>query len=389
MDTDMETAESIQADVFVPTKLLRDKIRQFSQRHREELRAKSKDALRFGLGEIHAQVEELNNITVKDVLGLVKRIKRRKHASVEEMYRFSHAFLQSIDNIKIFAKEPGALQIIIKELTGIDSERQIGAVECLCNLSLGEAPVCEKIANLAGSYLVTYLDSLDERLKRTSLWTIANIMATSAKAALVVVQMEIVSKLWNLYIDDSGDKDLTSDFREDAAVCLQLLVVQNRQVLRMEDLNFIKCNMCLKKRDGIGAEYHLQLLFHGEAINPKRELNMEESIYLIDYILENLCTIDGFTSISNRLRLLYGIRLLANILACQPHALNVLLQHIKEVFNTNVEDMFNKMFAYRSQRLTMELIYLLRQLLSLQENETQPILTLENLRIANMDSCMT
>ncbi|XP_036328877.1 uncharacterized protein LOC118741132 [Rhagoletis pomonella] len=383
MDTDCEEPQSSQA-VTVPTELLREKVRIFSQRHRELQRAKSNDALRFGLGEITKKVEELDNLTEKDVNGLITRIKRRKHASVEDMYRLNHAFLQSMDHIKLFAKAPGALHVIVKELTGIDSERQIGAVECLCNLSLGEAPVCDKIGNMAGSYLVTYLDSIDERLKRTSLWTIANIISTSQKASETLVQMEIVPKLWRLYVDDSGDKDPTADFREDAAICLQLLVVYNQRVLRAEDLLFINEHMCKKKRSSGAGEYHLQILFHTEWNG--MELSMEHTNYLIEFILSNLCNTEDFLNISNRLRILYGIRFLANILACQPHALGVLMQQIRVVWNTSLENILNKIFEFGEKELTVETIYLLRHLVPQQEEVGQQLpCKLENLRIPKFD----
>ncbi|XP_054744110.1 uncharacterized protein LOC129248547 [Anastrepha obliqua] len=385
MNTDSEKAQSSQGDPVL-TQFLREKLREISQHQRELHRAKSKDALRFGLGEINKKVEEINNLTVKDVEGLITRIKRRKHASVEEMYQLSHAFLQSMDHIKLFAKVPGILHIIVKELTGIDSGRQIGAVECLCNLSLGEAPVCEKITNTAGSYLVTYLDSLDDRLKRTSLWTIANTVSTSQKAAQTIVQMEIIPKLWDLYVDDSGDTDPTNDFREDAAICLQLLVASNNRVLRAQDLLFIKEHMCKKKRSSLAGEYHLQLLFHTEVVNPMMDLTMEQTIYLVEFTLDNLCTTEDFISISNRLRILYGVRLLTNMLVGQPHTLGVLTQQIRDAWNTNLEDILNRIFEFEEKELTLETIYLLRHLVPQQEvvGQTLPC-QLENLRIPKFD----
>lgn len=49
-------------------------------------------------------------------------------------------------------------------LLGTKSEPQMLAVECLCNLSLGSEADCEKIAQRAGSYLHTFLQSSNESL---------------------------------------------------------------------------------------------------------------------------------------------------------------------------------------------------------------------------------
>lgn len=82
------------------------------------MRADARDALRFGLGEIKDQIRQLLALNEDDVIGLATRIKRHKKASPEDMYRLSHAFLQSNENISAFNKIPGAINVLIKSLTG-------------------------------------------------------------------------------------------------------------------------------------------------------------------------------------------------------------------------------------------------------------------------------
>lgn len=55
------------------------------------------------------------------------------------------------------------LKQILRPL-GIKTESQILAVECLCNLSLGSEHSCERIAQRAGTYLHTFLQSSNESL---------------------------------------------------------------------------------------------------------------------------------------------------------------------------------------------------------------------------------
>lgn len=98
--------------------VLRSKIRGYAREQRQECRIQAKDSLRLGLGQIKKEVATLEDLGTKDVLGLASRIKRRKHATSEDLYRLALAFLQGNENINAFAAIPGAIQVLIKELTG-------------------------------------------------------------------------------------------------------------------------------------------------------------------------------------------------------------------------------------------------------------------------------
>lgn len=268
-------------------------------------------------------------------------------------------------------------------LIGIDSGRQIGALECLCNLSLGEAPLCEKIIDQAGRNLVQCLDSVDERLKRTSLWIIANTISTSSKAAQTIVQLDIVPKLFFIYIE-SGDKNIANEFREDAAVCLQILVMGKHRAARKEDITFIKDNMIKKCRISVAAEYHLKIMFHADIVNPKSELNIEQTHHLMDFILGNLCTTPDFVSIANRLRIVYAIRVLSNMVQCVPKAIDTMKQQLRGVWNTHLEDLLNKVFDFQEDLLSLEVVYLIRNLIH--DKSSQPLpCQLDRLQVPNID----
>ena len=116
---DFQAPITIEEPQVIRTTLkMREKIRDYTKSNREQLRASTSDSLRFGIGEIKARIQELDNLTEKDVIGLAGRMKRRKHATNEDMYRLSHAFLQDDRNIQAFNKIPGAIQVLVKELTG-------------------------------------------------------------------------------------------------------------------------------------------------------------------------------------------------------------------------------------------------------------------------------
>lgn len=347
---------------IIPTEALREKIRKYSKNIRDIKRNNENDSLRFGLGEIQSKIIELENLTEKDVQGLANRIKRRKHATAEDMYRLSHAFLQGIENIRAFSMIPGAIQTLVKELTGTDAEQQFHASETLCNLSLGEPPVCEKIASMAGSYLVTYLDCTEERIKRTCLWTLTNILATGGKGAYALMSMEIVPKLMTLYLQNDNE----NDYRKDAAIALDVIASGSveAKLLRPSDLECLFHKFHTKDRTTPGAEYHLRILFNSGIIIPSTDLSREQVKYLVNFSIANLSETENFEGIVNRMKILYAIRMLANLVALDSTCVNVFL----ELWNVNLYRIINPLFELRDKQLSIEILWLFKNIASIQGN---------------------
>lgn len=166
---------------------IRSNLREHRKIERLNCRNDSSDAYRVGVVAIKDIIDDLDNITEKDVTGLASRIKRKKSATEEDLNRLSHAFLLNIENIVTFSKITGALNVIVKELTGEatwlffliscfisnkncfckignDSTKRILACECLCNFSLGNEVCCAKLTLAAGSYLIMFLENTHQRL---------------------------------------------------------------------------------------------------------------------------------------------------------------------------------------------------------------------------------
>lgn len=77
------------------------------------------DNLRITLGDVEDQSVNLQTFNPNDVLEIIIKIKRQRHASATELLKLSHAFLQSAENINCFVNTAGALPVIVKELTGM------------------------------------------------------------------------------------------------------------------------------------------------------------------------------------------------------------------------------------------------------------------------------
>lgn len=63
-------------------------------------------------------------------------------------------------NFRIF--NVGLMRYVM--LSGTDADRQILAMECICNLSLGTEIDCEKLATSTASYLITFSNCQEEEL---------------------------------------------------------------------------------------------------------------------------------------------------------------------------------------------------------------------------------
>lgn len=94
---------------------LKEQIRRKAQEFRENRRDHEFDGRRVALGELQESLETLNE---KDVIALAGRIKRRKGATLEDFFRLNQAFLQGNEFINSFMNVTGAIQVLVKELTG-------------------------------------------------------------------------------------------------------------------------------------------------------------------------------------------------------------------------------------------------------------------------------
>lgn len=362
------TTENSQLPMRLEDTALRHKIREYARQQRKDLRTNTMDALRFSLGQIKDEIRELENLGAKDVRGMASRIKRRKHADAQDMYRLSHAFLQDNANISVFAGVQGATQVIVKELTGPHVERQIEAAECLCNLSLGEPFVCEKITNLAGSYLVTYLTSQEARLKRSCLWTLANILATCKKSAKMLLQMQLATKLWKLYTAPETD---VQDYQEDAGICLYLIAMHAQSEVTVEDRRYIAEHLHEKQPMDPGADYYMYVVFQFDIVGLDQDLCAPHYQHLFHFFMANV-NLD-YNIPNNKLRILYGVHVLSNIFATRP------AQDALQLDSIQFANALNKLFSFKNHSLTLELLQLLSNLLHLQLVDNEQLL--EQVRI--------
>jgi len=221
---------------------------------------------------------------------------------------------------------------------------------------LGEAHVSEKIVTLAGSYMVTYLDGKAERLKRSCLWTLANVLGTCDKAGSVLLQMQIVPKLWRLYIEPNG-------CQEDAAICLSLVATRCPQHVSDEDRRYIGQNLPEKLHGQPASEYFMYIVHQLEIVTQEHKLDAQQAECLVRFFEATLA------SPADRLCLIYGVRVMTNLVALGDTSLIFALADPQNLVQT-----LNQLFALRDPDLNLDAMRLLKNCLHLKVADSNLVL---------------
>lgn len=195
------------------------------------------DAMRIGVGE---PLQSTNTIAAAEVTALAVRIADENHVNAPDVRRLLRAFLQDAENIGTFLNNRTVLAVLVRELThgndGVDGaaqrERQLLAVECLCNLALGSDESGRKVAAAAARPLVALLDddaTAKESVQTVALWTLSNMYASElSRAAIIVHGLGVVQKLLDILCRDVSSEEL----KFETLLALNVMVTQNARMLR-------------------------------------------------------------------------------------------------------------------------------------------------------------
>lgn len=85
----------------------------------KDQRHKKIDSIRVGIGAAVEHYADLKNYATNDVTEIANRIKHQKHAKTKDLNCLAHAFIQSTENSTCFLNITGALNVLVKELTGL------------------------------------------------------------------------------------------------------------------------------------------------------------------------------------------------------------------------------------------------------------------------------
>ncbi|XP_055685474.1 uncharacterized protein LOC129791357 [Lutzomyia longipalpis] len=340
------------------------RIREYIRRDIQDTRTNSRnsdlDTVRCGLGEIVDVMS--NSITQKDVQGLAARIKRRKRATSNDLIRLSKAFMRNSDNISTFIRIPGALNVIIKEFTGQDADLKLWATECLCNLSLGDDFCCEKVALLAGTYLLAYVKSSNKHLARLCLWVLCNLASGGGKTLNTLMSQEIVRELVAVV-----QNDFDENIKNECLNCLELIVSHEGHVLSEED-NKIIIHAATEEKNPqtLGGIQLLYRYLSGRDFQLPDLVDLTKIIHFCTQHLTNFPTKAPTRDIALGF-VLYAIRILGNCTSIQEDAAHIFLQRFQE---KPLSDTINHLLESTKQdEVTRELLWFVGSL----HNSSYPV----------------
>lgn len=170
------SAESVQK--------LREGVREYKKQERQEKRLIEFNRCRKTLGEENDISDRI--ITSEEIATIGRRVKQKGQITDKDLALLKYGLLQSNNNIVAFLKIPGALHSLVREMTDLNSDLALSAIDCCCNLSLGEPKACIQVAKAASPYLISYLHGLNYRLMNSCLWTFGNLAASDIKTWRII-----------------------------------------------------------------------------------------------------------------------------------------------------------------------------------------------------------
>ncbi|XP_055644888.1 uncharacterized protein LOC129780542 [Toxorhynchites rutilus septentrionalis] len=309
------------------------------------------DINRAGLGQMLQEVREVENISSQDIKGLASRIKRRKHADANDLIKLSYGFQQSAENISEFVRITGAINVIVKEFTGNDSDLQQLAGECLCNLTLGEEVCCERVVTFAGTYLITFLENLNNRvLNNICIWTLQNIIASGPKAMKAIHSKGIVASLQRL-LAEAPDSELL----DEVLLTLELMLDYEDSCLSKA---FILTRMLPEVLTKPCRLNGLKLLYKCLKLTNFETLDNHIAQLVVDRCVENLVPVaEKKDPSSYHVTIILCVRILANLIALSESCLEKL---INECVNGRISfcDLFQFCSNDGQDRVCREMLWL-------------------------------
>ncbi|CAH2233849.1 jg24033 [Pararge aegeria aegeria] len=273
-----------------PVSFVRDSTRNLLKINRRKHRDEESD-LRRSLKEI--------SITSEDIASIANKLKTKPAITAVDLRTLKNGLINDVKHCAVFLNVNGALRGLVRELTGLQVDRQCAAAGCCCNLALGDARVCTAVAKAAGSYLVAALDNLTVELAVTCAWALGNLAGSGNRVCSILAAQGAVSKL--------SDYHANQDLQVAAIYALLLFAYEMKDELKPEHLQ--KILQTLSKLELTSDSLHLLFIL---SCHEHFAESMKEE--LLEKLLKHL---PSAIEIHNRqtkihYNLIYILRVLAN-----------------------------------------------------------------------------
>ncbi|XP_073984220.1 uncharacterized protein [Rhodnius prolixus] len=128
-----------------------------------------------------------------DVLAAALSITNSSGDKIEPLKVLKESFIDNMTHIVTFMKVEGASHTLIKYLLSQNSMEQLLAMECCCNLSLGDTKTCFKLAKGATPYLINILHGFNYNLMNVALLTLGNLSGSGKKTCQILHRQGVLN----------------------------------------------------------------------------------------------------------------------------------------------------------------------------------------------------
>ncbi|CAI6368538.1 unnamed protein product [Macrosiphum euphorbiae] len=179
-------------------------------------------------------VEEEDNVfTVEDMHNLAQEIKHKKQITVEQLRLLKNGFLNGIDFVSEFYHVQGAAESLLHLATGNKNEEvQLAALECFCNMTLGDRKTCLKLTKLIIPYLMMYINHLNFNISAMCIWTLGNLSDSSPGSCKVLQSQNFFDALVDRLQNSTCDEVIFNTF-----YALRLFLKNYLVHLKIDDLH--------------------------------------------------------------------------------------------------------------------------------------------------------
>lgn len=176
---------------------LRTRRREEQSGFRKEKRDKILSFKRLRFGD-NVEITEDIDLTVDVIIALAKSVQKRGSNTLKDLKKLRNAFTQGSKQADVFISQDGALQALVRYLTGNDAELQIETAWCFTNLTGSTQEHAIRILKACGAYLVTYLKGQNVQLLDLCAWTLGNLAGDSKECRKMLIDQGAIDPLLNL-----------------------------------------------------------------------------------------------------------------------------------------------------------------------------------------------
>ncbi|XP_025195334.1 uncharacterized protein LOC112594642 [Melanaphis sacchari] len=211
------------------TARVKEKIRYDIGVHREENKQTLLDSRRGVVVEKDNLSKEL---TIEDMQNMALEIKRGKQITVKQLKLLENGFLNYLEFIPLFYNVQGAVDSLLRLASSKNEEIQLAAIECFCNMGLGDKKVCFKLTKLIAPYLMMYINHLNFNISAMSIWTLGNLSDSSPGACKLLQNQNLLGALIDRLENSTCDQVIFDTF-----YALKLFLKNYLYDLPIDDLN--------------------------------------------------------------------------------------------------------------------------------------------------------